>query len=448
NVRLSANGENTLFHAAATIKASADSRIEWVKATHAGINWSRLYAIVGSKTNYFQSNKYLNRIDLVRKTTTGFPEGEVKRIEFGYDYTLCPGTPNSKVSNGAKLTLKSVQTYVPYDGDPESGVVSAPYTFEYQSDINGNPFFGDEYHKDIWGMYKKDGAINNHMVTQPPIGGTYPQSQAQPGVAWNLVKVKTPTGGSINVNYIRDHYFIGGVGQEPSASKLSFVVPDLYSNSLPLNTNGDIDISQLSEIKPTYFETVNSLAKELEPIELSALDMTPTEMAKGLHTIPGGSTCHLRKYPEGPSKPNFIKFASAPANLGKGEMLLVVYQLWYQNWNTWSRSGSPPNVKGPTHNLLTTGILNLVMVEDITSGGYKVKPLMTADENGNFYVYKNLMYDPFGTVQYEWNYYAYRLNSRQRVYGGDVAVSHIELNDGFGVSLTKMYEFDALDIRS
>jgi len=480
NIQLNSAG-NTTFHASWKVIPSNGDNVVSVTVPQAGIKWSRLFAILGNQANFpllgstsdaapmpFVENKLLSNIFLSKKDATGNPSTLLKSVSFSYNYSLCPGTPNSTASpkvdgwlmpyyttgsvSGGKLTLVQVQTQGYKDGNTSNPTSLQPYKFTYQSimdgPVNGNPPYGDEYHKDIWGMYKDDGAINNHLVDQParnpgssnPNNPTYPVGSYAPGVAWNLIGVKTPTGGTINVQYTRDKYYFAGLGKDPAGN--NFIVPDIYTNAIPQLSNGDIDISQLQEIVPSYKEvfpgTTNN-QNEAEPVPLYQ-NLTSVEMASGIHTSSAGGAVHIRKKPEGPSNANKIKFASATPGISKGDMLLVVYQMWDQGM----LNGSPTS----THDLLTTGILNLVSIDDITSDGYcVVRPLLVSDVDGTFYVYKDFARGD-GAMNFTFKYYAYRLNNRSALYGGDVAVTQIDLADGLGNKITKKFDYDAFDIRA
>ena len=70
----------------------------------------------------------------------------LRRIAFGYDYTLCPGTLNSTA--GGKLTLKRISTY-----GKNSMKVVPDYLFEYSN----NPSYSKN-NWDGWGAYNSQGA--------------------------------------------------------------------------------------------------------------------------------------------------------------------------------------------------------------------------------------------------------------------------------------------------
>jgi YD repeat-containing protein len=96
----------------------------------------------------------------------------IQIIDFNYDYSLCPNTPNSTSDKKGKLTLTAI--HVKGKGGTN---IQPPYMFEY---YNYGSFSKDN--KDIWGYYDND-----------------PK-------AWSLKKITTPLGGQINVKYEEDEY--------------------------------------------------------------------------------------------------------------------------------------------------------------------------------------------------------------------------------------------------
>ena len=82
----------------------------------------------------------------------------IKVVHFVYDYSLCPGVPNSLNGQG-KLTLKKV--YFTYR-DSKKGKLS-PYVFTYKNNL---PYHLKAY--DRWGNYKKvPSGISSNVLTSP-----------------------------------------------------------------------------------------------------------------------------------------------------------------------------------------------------------------------------------------------------------------------------------------
>ncbi len=135
-----------------------------------------------------------SKLDILANGRNAVP---VKTIVFKYDYSLCAGIPNNSVGQG-KLTLKSI--YFTY-GNSGKGVLN-PYQFEYS---NFNPAYS-HVHFDKWGNYKY---ANENLPNRD-----FPYSDMDSNrevydkyaSAWNLTKVKLPSGGEINVTYEADDY--------------------------------------------------------------------------------------------------------------------------------------------------------------------------------------------------------------------------------------------------
>jgi hypothetical protein len=171
--------------------ASGWATIQKITIESAGILWSA--------RSYDISNilKCISNIKLYDKMNPTSPAVPVRTVTFGYDYTLCPGTPNSSATEadggaGAKLTLKTMQVA------GLNGATYPPYQFSYQTGTTGNPPYGDMYHHDNWGMYKSDGTHSNDLTSQ--------DAGSKIGIAWNLISIATPTGTQIGIDYERDEY--------------------------------------------------------------------------------------------------------------------------------------------------------------------------------------------------------------------------------------------------
>ncbi len=131
----------------------------------------------------------------------------LKTVFLDYDYSLCPSTPNAVTTDLAgnvknptrgKLTLKKVWfTY----GFSNKGVLN-PYKFDYATDANF-PYQLKNY--DRWGNFKKesDNTYGNEVFPYTDQDKTKSDLYAK---AYNLVRIKTPTGGEINVHYESDDY--------------------------------------------------------------------------------------------------------------------------------------------------------------------------------------------------------------------------------------------------
>jgi hypothetical protein len=172
----------------------------------------------GAGTVRMKSIKSIRLYSLAEVTSNGVitdptASGAVKPIKtayFEYDYSLCPGMPNSTaaVTHG-KLTLKKV--YFTYRGSNMGKYT--PYVFDYNaSDANYNP----NYHPkgfDIWGNYKPALGDVNVIGTVPTTtefpfadqGRTKAIADQQASV-WTLAKIQLPSGGEIKIDTESDDY--------------------------------------------------------------------------------------------------------------------------------------------------------------------------------------------------------------------------------------------------
>ncbi|MBI1183055.1 hypothetical protein GC194_02195 [bacterium] len=136
-----------------------------------------------------------NKVDRFTKLTDATP---LKVVHFEYDYSLCQGLPNHELTSGenGKLTLKKV--YFTYGESMKAGL--SPYVFKY-SDFNPNY---DLQAYDRWGTYKPyNSALPNEIYPYTEQNTT---SANQYASAWNLSKIKLPSGGTISINYEADDY--------------------------------------------------------------------------------------------------------------------------------------------------------------------------------------------------------------------------------------------------
>lgn len=180
-------------------------------------------------------SKLLRKIELYAKDPVGAPGKLLTTVNFDYDYSLCEGVWNAETGNG-KLTLKKV--WFEYEGVKEARI--SPYEFEY--DYKGTSYYRDlkipltstgEAYADIvgyaddllaydvtnsvqsqnpdyspfnidrWGNYQKDGEARydayNFWVDQKEQEGFDP-------AAWQLKRIKLPSGGEIHVQYEQNEY--------------------------------------------------------------------------------------------------------------------------------------------------------------------------------------------------------------------------------------------------
>src|SRR3989339_297175 len=144
------------------------------------------------------SSMYYNSIIDINDVSSQMVNKALKIVEFNYDYSLCPSTPNSDASNGGKLTLKSINI----KGIGGQSVLP-PFLFNY-SQNNISDFDLDR--KDDWGF----DAIN-------------PEN-------WSLKEVLSPIGSKMEIYYEPNTY-----SKETSVNELNYYfsgykIPSLTNN--------------------------------------------------------------------------------------------------------------------------------------------------------------------------------------------------------------------------
>lgn len=160
-----------------------------------------------------------SKADLIKHGNNAVP---IKTVHFVYNYSLCPGTPNSDCQSGpGKLTLTAV--YFTYGNNTEGSLNS--YQFSYSS---FNPKYSHN-HYDRWGYYK-----DNPSGMPPNEDFSYVLQDSTKtnlfATAWELTGIKLPSGGNITVKYESNDYgyvqnqragqmcLITGVGTSSSSS--------------------------------------------------------------------------------------------------------------------------------------------------------------------------------------------------------------------------------------
>ncbi len=121
----------------------------------------------------------------------------IRSIDFTYDYSLAPGTPNSydETNNYSQLLGKLTLTGVSFLGKENQSLIP-PITFQYKN----APYEKDHY--DAWGFYKSDytdtGNANLDRLTS--------EASAEGVDAWSLQTIRTSMGAEINIQYESDRY--------------------------------------------------------------------------------------------------------------------------------------------------------------------------------------------------------------------------------------------------
>ncbi|BFP40645.1 hypothetical protein FGF1_14900 [Flavobacteriaceae bacterium GF1] len=156
----------------------------------------------------------------------------IKVIQFDQDYSLAPGTPSSIACTAnptaGRLTLKSVQ----FQGKNKAAYIP-PFEFAYKNEM-GYPNVPNsektqtsqltvDYAKDPWGFIdeKYVAALNNstdHVKYGPD--------------NWSLTQIKTPTGGTITMEYEEDDYYIEAFSRKFWQDNLQIAVTT-DNNSVP-----------------------------------------------------------------------------------------------------------------------------------------------------------------------------------------------------------------------
>lgn len=199
----------------------------------------------------------LDRIKLYAKPTQlGQSPHLLQTVNFKYelngiDYELLNDLPNSVAPSKGKLTLKAV--YTEYEGINAATI--SPYIFHYDYSISSypepydtslvfplystgeqNPSYSP-FALDAWGTYQANGANRHaHMrswIDQNPV-------QFDPA-AWQLKRIKLPSGGEIHVQYEQKEYLYV---QDRRAMSMVSIASTADSSAYYLNVQGDLGLDQ------------------------------------------------------------------------------------------------------------------------------------------------------------------------------------------------------------
>ncbi len=176
----------------------------------------------------------------------------IKVIQFDQDYSLAPGTPSSIACTAnptaGRLTLNSVQ----FQGKNKAAYIP-PFEFTYKNEM-GYPNVPNsektqtsqltvDYAKDPWGFIdeKYVAALNNSTdyVKYGPDN-------------WSLTQIKTPTGGTITMEYEEDDYYIEAFSRKFWQDNLNFRFRqvDVHCNNLNQPCEYEIFIENTSGLRP------------------------------------------------------------------------------------------------------------------------------------------------------------------------------------------------------
>jgi hypothetical protein len=229
------------------------------------------------------SDKLL-KLDVITLYNKSAPNQPIKSVHFKYDYSLCPGTPNSIASGGGKLTLTHV--WFKYYKNTKKGELS-PYEFTY-GDVNhdGSQIINPPYNIneiDRWGNYQAQGpfkeiSTSNYLspnFNQPYCNqfDDYTDRNADAS-AWNLTKVVMPSGGALTIDYESDDY---AYVQNRKAAQMYRIIgtgkaDGILDNNLTrddqriyIELDRAVDINELAEyvsgIEQIYFKAYMKLKK-------------------------------------------------------------------------------------------------------------------------------------------------------------------------------------------
>ncbi len=188
----------------------------------------------------------------------------IKTVRFQYDYSLCPGTPNSTSPEKGKLTLKKV--WFEYGG--VIPVKISPYKFAYEypqvnypapygtsipsnpgnfSAANQNPAY-DMHNFDAWGSFQVNGQ-NRFNNFRPWLDQNVKPTAGFDPAAWQLKKITLPSGGEIHVQYeqkdyqyVQDKPVMAMVSLQPLSNQVTQGSPENRVNQFKLNC-ADIGIA-------------------------------------------------------------------------------------------------------------------------------------------------------------------------------------------------------------
>lgn len=141
--------------------------------------------------------KKISLYELDDYNSPGSPE-PIKTVNFGYSYSLCPGSPNA---DDGKLTLDSVWFSV---GNEKTKMSLSPYKFSYDPATN-YPYSAEKI--DRWSTYQEQSTntFGSNVLYPYTAQGQRELSDEYAG-AWNLSSITLPTGGVIDIEYESDDY--------------------------------------------------------------------------------------------------------------------------------------------------------------------------------------------------------------------------------------------------
>ena len=211
----------------------------------------------------------------------------LKTAHFKYNYSLCPNYPgnlesaSSDPSQTGKLTLNSV--YFTYEKSYRGEQI--PYEFNYDF----NPAYSANS-SDRWGMYHPNpGSLTGDEKTDPLSNSDFPYVGFDKwncdswAAAWNLNRIKLPTGGIIEITYEADDY---GYVQHKRAKQMFKIIGVEGCSESKCSISNDSN-----ENRKLYFEmipgtSIQDYATEGEVVYFKAL-LSMNEDADHFDYVPG-----------------------------------------------------------------------------------------------------------------------------------------------------------------
>jgi len=151
-------------------------------------------------------------LDINNATNSNLYKNAIKVVDFNHSYDLAQGALNSEATlsdvnnpvngalKGGKLTLNNVSFY-----GKNAFQSLPPYKFSYKNNITyiADSFEGGTNQQIVASAYQDNwGFINEKSFTTDPAQYNFygPDN-------WSLSRIKTPTGGTIDINYEEDDYY-------------------------------------------------------------------------------------------------------------------------------------------------------------------------------------------------------------------------------------------------
>jgi hypothetical protein len=376
----------------------------------------------------------------------------IKRVQFGYNYALCdgsPGVPNS--STGGKLTLTDLK----FDyGKGEKGQFN-PYQFTYD---NNPAYKANEY--DRWGVYKPNTSGDSRRNIDFPYSdqdldnATGHKAEIDNyAAAWSLTQIQTPSGGKIIIDYETDDY---GYVQHKQAMQMQPILDgsNAAATETTLSTlNADhskIRFKLQHPVKTSDVSGPGDYAKFVRPY----LDMVRKQLFfKILINLHTASEDDIREYVSG-----YVDIVDDDDTMtlerigGSGDYVYGTFRIMNEIYQT----GGGTNVDVPVHPFTMRAWQHIRTNQPaLARADWSVTPTTDAGEKlGQILALKSMI----GSVrQMLAGFYTYcdiqnwgkeiattkswiRLNTVDKIkYGGGLRVKQITLNDNWGKDKDGIY---------